>query len=645
MILATDVETSLYVAVVNGYRKIVSAATDTIVLIVTIIGLGVIAQVLADKLSVPSVLFLILAGVAVGPEGLGIINPDLFGESLPVIVGLSVAIIVFEGAFHLHLDRLREAPSGTIRLVTLGALVSLVGTALVVRYALGTTWGLAFLIGALLIATGPTVITPIMSVVPVRERVATALETEGVGNDVTAAILAIVTFEYVVLENSGIGTLAFEFALRFGIGIGVGLAVAGVVWFVLRRVDLSAENAPQNARLIVLLAALVAYGAAEFLGVRFNASEAGIAAVATAGFALGNLNIPYRADIERFKGDITLLVLSFVFITLSALLSINDLVALGLGGVLVVIVVAGVVRPLLVMVSTTGGRFTLEERLFMGVTGPRGIIPASVATLFALELQTTDPAAASTLVGTVFLVILVTVVVQGGFARHIAEALNVVPMRVLIIGGGRVGQALADRLEDRGEEVVIIDNDIETIETTREAGYKVKQGDGTDVDVLATAGANKAKVIAPATGDDDANLLISQLAKSRFGVETVIARVNEPANIEAFEDLDIETVPTAMSVAWSMDNFIERPALAHWMTERDRIGDVQEIEVTDERIAGKTVAELGDDLGEGCYIALISRNDENQVPHADATIEDGDHITFIGRRETVRDAIEYCHPS
>lgn len=358
-----------------------TAATDTIVLVVTIMGLGVIAQVLADKLSVPSVLFLILAGVAVGPEGLGIIDPAAFGDSLPAIVGLSVAIIVFEGAFHLHIDRLREAPSGAIRLVTAGAVISLVGTALAVRYALSTTWGLAFLIGALLVATGPTVITPIMNVVAVRERVATTLETEGVGNDVTAAILAIVTFEYVLLENNSLFTLVSEFVLRFGVGVGVGVAVAATVWYVLRHVDLSAENAPQNARLIVLMAALVSYGVAELIAVQFGASEAGIAAVATAGFVLGNTKIPYREEIERFKGDITLLVLAFVFITLAALLSIRNLLALGIGGLLVVVAVAGVVRPVLVMLCTVGERFTFRERLFISAIGPRGIIPASVATL------------------------------------------------------------------------------------------------------------------------------------------------------------------------------------------------------------------------------------------------------------------------
>jgi len=619
-----------------------SAAVEIIQIVVTIVGVGVAAQVLADRLRIPSVVFLVLAGVVVGPEGLGLIRPAVFADALQAIVGLSVAIIVFEGAFHLRIERIRGAPRETLRLVTVGALLSLVGTAVVVRYALGTAWDVAFLIGSLLVATGPTVITPITNVVPVRERVASALETEGVVNDVTAAILAIVTFEYVLLESAGLPTLVREFVLRFGLGILVGVTVAAVLWYVLTQGTQAVENAPQNARLMVLAASLVMYGVAEVIGAEVGASEAGIAAVATGGFVLGNTAIPYRDTIEQFKGDISLLVIAFVFVTLASLLSVDDLVGLGVGGVVAVVVIAGVVRPAVVLLCTVGDQLTLRERLFMGALGPRGIIPASVATLFALELRPTDPEVATTLVGTVFLVILVTVVFEGGLARHVAQALDVIPMRTLIVGGGRVGTELARRLERRGEEVVIVERDQEVVEELREEGYVVHNGDGTRKDVLERAGIENARIVAAATRDDDVNLLAGQLAKNTYGVETVVARVNEPSNLDAFEDVDVEAISTSMSVAWSMDNVIERPGISQWMTELDRDGDVQEVEVSSAEHAGKTVAELSEELPEGCHIALIGHEGTNELPHPDDRIEAGDHLTLIGRKEAVREAIEYC---
>jgi NhaP-type Na+/H+ or K+/H+ antiporter len=620
---------------------VAASATYLIPLVAAIIGLGVGAQILSDRFEVPSIIFLIAAGIALGPEGLGVVTQSSFGDALPAIVGLSVAIIVFEGAFHLKLEKLRETPSETIRLVTLGAAIALVATAVAIRFALGADWDISFLIGALLVATGPTVVTPILEVVPVRDRVEAALETEGIVNDVTAAILAVVVFEVVTVGEATPAVFLEEFVLRLGTGLIVGIAVALLAYYLLLYIDLSPGNAPQNARLLVLAGALVAFGAADTI-----ASEAGVAAVAVAGMLLGNLDVPYEEEITSFKGDITLLVLSFVFIALAALLRFEDLAALGVGGLVVVVAVALLIRPVLVLLSTLGGRFTLGERLFMSFVGPRGIIPASVATLFAVEFANQGMTeAANLLVGTVFLVILVTVVFEGGFARYIAELLDVIPMRVIVVGGGQVGRALADRLEKRGENVVIVENDETQVETVRNEGHTAHIGDGTDTDVLRSAGADNARIVVAATGDDDANLLVAQLAKSKFDVEAVLARANNPDNVEAFEDLGVRTISSALATAQAIDNAIERPALTRWFSEVGESGDVQEVEVTNEELVGRTVREVGPELPDRCLIALVSRNGNTEVPEAGFTLQEGDRITLIGSGEAVREAMAFCRPT
>jgi len=625
------------------------AATELLLLVAGIIAIGVIAQLLASRLQVPSIIFYIAAGLVLGEPGLEILTAETFGNGLQTIVGLAVAIIVFEGAFHLKIERIKEAPQAAVRLVTVGAVIALAGTAAVVKFVFGVPWNLALTIGALLVATGPTVVTPILDVVPVRDRVAAALETEGIVNDVTAAILAIVFFKTVNPEAIAEGFLN-AFFRRLGIGLLVGVLVAGVLYYLIRYIDLSPDSAPRNARLLTFAGALVAYAVANW-----QATEAGVAAVATAGFLIGNADIPYEDEIEDFKGDITLLVLSFVFIALAALLEIGVLVQLGAGGLVVVAAVALVVRPLLVFISTTGDRFTGEERLFMSFVGPRGIIPASVATLFAVELQVAaadlnNPALteqANILLGIVFLTILLTAVFEGGLARFIAEKLDVIPMRVIIVGGGQVGRALATRLEDRGENVVIIERDEQIVERTRNDGFSAKLGDGTDTEMLRSAGAENAKTVVAATGDDDANLLVAQLASSKFDVERIIARANNPDNVEAFEDLGVRTISSAMATAWAIDNQIERPAIAHWMTDVGRTGDVQEVAVTNPDLLGKTVREVGPMLPEACLIALVSGDghEEAEVPTADYVLEAGDTVTLLGRRESVRDGMKLAGES
>ena len=125
---------------------------------------------------------------------------------------------------------------------------------------------------------------------------------------------------------------------------------------------------------------------------------------------------------------------------------------------------------------------------------------------------------------------------------------------------------------------------------------------------------------------------------------TVIARVNNPDNVDAFEELGVRGISSSIATAWAIDNEIERPALSAWMTDPGRSGDVQEIEVTAEDLEGKTIGELDAGLPSGCLIAMVSRDGQNKVPDQDYTIQCGDHITLLGRNEAVREAIDRCHP-
>nr|WP_204365329.1 cation:proton antiporter [Halorubrum aidingense] len=609
-------------------------------MITAILGIGIALQVISSRLRVPSVLFLIVVGVLMGPEGFGFVTAETFGDGLTTVVGLSVAIIVFDGAFDLRRARLADAPRTIAGVVTLGALIMFGGTALAVRLFVADGWGIALLIGALLIATGPTVITPILEVVNVREHVASTLEAEGIFNDVTAAILAIVVFETMVLADNAAG-IPGGFLTRLVAGAGVGMVVAFVVYLTLTKLDAPGADAKRMVRLVTLGGAFIAYGLAESI-----APETGVAAAAAAGIVLGNVDdLPHREEVSNFGRDLTLIALAFIFISLAALIDFGTVLGLGLGGIGVVVVVTLVIRPLVMFAFARESAFTRNERLFLSSVGPRGIIPASVATLFAIQLQDAGQFdAAQTLSGTVFLVIFITVVLQAGLARQIADVLDVQPMKTIIVGGGRVGRTLAKRLENRGENVVIIDRDPAAVEELQKEELQAVEGDGTNADALAEHGAESAKLLIAATPDDDANLLVSQLARSKFDIETVIARVNDPDNVDAFETLDVRAIDVSSAMAWSLDNEIERPTLSHWMNQLGDGHDAQEVTITAETFAGKTVKQLAAEIPNSVLIAVVGREDETFVPHGDTVLEAGDRVTFLGDIGDVETAIKRAHP-
>ncbi len=623
-------------------------------IIVGIFLLGILAQLLSRRLEIPSVLFLITIGVLLG--GLGPINLPVVGQlgptptiieletfsesGLSTVVGLSVAIIVFDGAFQLRRERLQQASTTTFRLITIGAAMTLVGIALPVRFLLGESWALSFLIGALLVATGPTVITPILEIVDVRDHVASAMEAEGVFNDVSAAITAAVIFEVFVLHGNGLPAGVIGFAERIGIGVAAGMLTAAAAYYILSH-DLAPGDSPQIARYLALSAALGGYALANGL-----ASEAGVAAAATAGVVMGNLDLQHREAIEEFARDLTLLVLGFVFITLGALINLDEIIKLGASGLVLTAIAMFLVRPLSVAVATVGvQRFSYPERAFLSTVAPRGIIPASVATLFALELTATGATQeAQTLTGVIFLVIFATVVLEGGFARQIGEALSVTPMDTIIIGAGRISRALADRLEERGESVVMIDPDEAAVERARDRGHTVYEGDGTDGQVLKSAGIEEAKRVIAATGDDDRNLLAAQMAQTKFGCDNVIARVNDPDNMSAFDGIDARAIDLSRATAFAIDNAIERPSMADWMDELGEDHDVQQCVVTADGVAGKTVRQLNARIPDGVIIAIVGHDGDEHVPDADETISKGDQVTFVGDRPGVKEAARRFDP-
>ncbi|MDZ7849808.1 MAG: cation:proton antiporter [Halodesulfurarchaeum sp.] len=615
-------------------------ASSLLPVVAIILITGLLVQLLAQRFRIPSVVFFLFVGLVLGPEGIGFVTLETFGEGLETIVGLSVAIIVFDGAFALRADHIRKASTASLRLVTIGSVMTFLGTAVAVRLLEGVTWEIALVIGALLIATGPTVITPILEVIRVREHVAAALETEGIINDVTAAVAAVVIFDVLLLDDLGLPATVGSFLQRISVGVAAGL-LATVLIFLLFRYQIAPEEGQQEARFLLLSAAIGSFAVAETF-----AAEAGIAAAATAGLAVGNLDLPHRATMEEFGRDVTLIALGFVFISLAALIDLRAIIGLGIGGLLLLATVMILLRPAVAWVATWGvEQFDRSERLFLAAVGPRGIIPASVATLFAIELELAgNVSAAQTLLGTVFIVILATDIIEAGFARQIGDFLGVTPMRMIIVGGGRVGLALATRLENSGEFVVIVERDEEQKVRAERQGFTAVLGDGTQDEVLQEARMDEAKAVIAATGKDDVNLLVAQIAKTKFGVDDLYAKVNQPENDQAFESLGVTAVNAPDATAFAIENEIERHELANWIYNPEDAHAVKETVVTSKSVGGHSIRELRDDIPDSCLVIEIGEDENAHVPTADEVIEIGDKVTLLGESTAVKRAVKLFHP-
>jgi NhaP-type Na+/H+ or K+/H+ antiporter len=617
-----------------------SGETSVLLILSIVLLAGAVAKTIGDRYKLPSIIFLLISGIILGPSGLNVVTEDVFGNSLTSIVGFAVAIIVFEGAFHLKISRIKRSGSSSIRLITIGAIIAFLGTAGSIYLVMDVGVEISLLIAALLVATGPTVITPIMEVVEVRPSVETAMETEGIANDVTAAILSVVIFEAIVIsDEAGLTEFLIKFAERVAVGVGIGI-IGAFILYQLAKIIAGQDNSVQDIEILVLVGAVTM-----FAGANSIVTESGVAAVAVSGIILGNIEFPFREEVGRFADNVTPIVLSVVFIILAALVKIETIVDIfWYEGLIVLILIIFVIRPLLVFISCYKGLFTFKEKVFISFVGPRGIIPASVASLFAIDLRDAGMGTeADILVSTVFLVIFATVFIEAGPARYIAEKLEIKPMKVIIVGGSETGKKLAERLsENRQETVTIIDKEKEVVENLRDEGFSAIHGDGTDIDVLEEAGIEDTKILAAVTGNDDTNLLSVKISESQYGVKNVYAKVNQEQNKEAFENIGINTVSESEATAIEVDNLIERPVVTNWMDDLRDNGDISDIVIENEDLDGIKLSEFKQKLPKNSLIVLVKRESEVIIPDGETKISQGDSVTFVAEEGRIHDIRFIC---
>ncbi|MCA2413911.1 cation:proton antiporter [Vibrio chemaguriensis] len=433
---------------------------------VGVIGLG--CQWLAWRLRLPAILFLLLAGLIVGPF-MQWLNPDeILGNLLFPLVSLAVAVILFEGSLTLNFKEIRGVSGSVWSIVSIGAIISWAATSIATHYFLGFTWELAMLFGSLTVVTGPTVIVPLLRTVRPNSTLANILRWEGILIDPLGALFVVMVYEFIV-SHSAINS-AEVFGTLIAVGVILGAASGAAVATIMRRAWLPEYLQPFAVLMIVL---------GVFSVSNHIESEAGLLTVTVMGMWLANAKGINIQQILHFKEHLTILLITGLFIFLAARISLDDFAALGSGALLLFVFMQLVSRPLSIFLSTIRSNLRLKDKLFLSWVAPRGIVAASISSLFAIKLTEYGIDEAILLVPMTFMVIIGTVVLQSATARPVALMLGVAepaPRGFLLIGANRVAREIGQALARYDRRILMTDSNWEYISQVRMLGLDYYYG-------------------------------------------------------------------------------------------------------------------------------------------------------------------------
>ncbi len=432
----------------------------------SIIILGIGAEWLAWRLRLPSILLLLIFGFIAGSVT-GFLKPDeMFGDLLLPIVSLAVAIILFEGGLNLKISELRRIGSVVRNLVTIGVLVTwLIGGA-AAFFLLNLELPLAILLGAILVVTGPTVIIPLLRHLRPGGQVGSILKWEGIVIDPIGAVLAVLVFEVIIASGPQEATALVITSLLKTILAGGAIGAAGAIILILL---LRSYRIPDFLHSAVTLTMVI--GA--FTASNLIQTESGLLAATVMGIVLANQKSVSIRQITKFKENLSLILISSLFILLAARLNLDNLSqTIGLGSLGFVAVLMLVARPLSVALSTARSALSLKERLFLSWLAPRGIVAAAITSVFALRLVEAGYPQAELLVPLAFIVIAGTVAIYGLTATPVARWLGIAqpyPQGVLIIGAHTWARNIASSLQAEGFKVMVADANWANISAARMA--------------------------------------------------------------------------------------------------------------------------------------------------------------------------------
>lgn len=486
--------------------------------------LGIGAQWIAWRTGWPAIVLMLAAGFLAGPVagelGFRLLDPEAaFGDFLTPAISIGVALILFEGGLSLDLRELRHSGAAVWRLATVGVLVGWALGAAAGFYVAGLVWPVAILFGGILIVTGPTVVIPLLRQSNIQTRPASILKWEGIVNDPTGALCAVIAYEYFRKLNESPGASIVEVvppliiaAIIAGL---IGYAAARLIAFLFPRGAI-----PEFLKVPVLFSTVIAV----FVLTNAIEHEAGLVAVTVMGIALANMGVTSIRSIHPFKENIAVLLVSGIFILLASSLQVSDLQYLNWRFLGFLLALLFLVRPLTVLISLAFTDVPWNERLFIAWIAPRGIVLVAISGLFALRLTDLGYSDGNVLIGLSFAVVVTTIIAHGFSVDLVAKWLKVKGTSrpgLLIVGSTPWTIALARELKTLGTPIMIVDPSWQRLGAARREGLPFYHGEILNEATEHNLDLTPYQVLVAATDNEAYNALVCNEFAHEIGRDSV----------------------------------------------------------------------------------------------------------------------------
>lgn len=520
-------------------------ATQTIVLSIILGSFGIL---LSDKLKIPGIVIYFAMGIIFGQNLLGVIRPDMLENGLTIIITVFVSIILFEGGASLDIKHISSLRYVLVKQIIISIIIIMAAGYFSARYLAGLSWELSLIFSSIIVVTGPTVIKPIIRQLPLENKVKMFLNGESVLIDAVGAILTVAILEF-TLSTQIIGITLKNFLLSLISGLISGVAAGFSAKYILCKTKLFE---PASHSYFVLAFVFLSYFVSELI-----ISESGLMAVVITGIILGAIDYKIKEKILNFKDQLSRIIISVLFILLSAGFNLNYLAGFFTKGLIIIFLLI-IIRFIIIFLSTYGESFSFNEKIFISWMGPRGIIALSLASIAAIKLRDKGIEQAYTVEILVFMVISVTVVLQGLSAKWIARKLNILvkgDKNIIILGINDITLFIAEEWKKRGNNALLIDTNKKKCSLAEEKGLSFREGNAIDKFTYWGIEVDEYNTALSATDNNEINIIFCRFMKENFGFDNIYAVLNEKATNELSEIIKNDNIKPAFdSLRYSNTN-------------------------------------------------------------------------------------------